>query len=346
VERVDEELFPDTFQTSFGRDLIGDWVLGEDSDGNSLLSPLDDLAEEEDWSSVFPRGLLDAVSYDGHMYAVPVNIHRTNVAFYNIRVLEDNDLEFPTTMDGLFDLAEVLSNLEDPITPIAVGSNGAWTITLLTFENVFVSHAGVDGYLDFFSGRTGADYAPMQAALEDLLRLSQYFNEDRDLLEWDQAVGLVERGSAAMNVMGDWAKGNLESRGAVPDEDFGAAPFPGTSNAFIFGGDCFPLMAGAPNPEATRELLRTFGSRVGQDAFNPIKGSIPARTDADIDLYDSMAVRAIADFGDAQTAPGLAALVPSSFGSAVTNAFPEMLSSQDIQVMLDVIRDNYDSLGE
>jgi glucose/mannose transport system substrate-binding protein len=275
-----------------------------------------------------------------------VNIHRTNVMFYNVGVLDDNDLDVPTSLDGLFDLADTLSNLDDPITPIAVGSNGPWTLTLFTFENLFISHAGVSGFQSFMSGRESPDYQPLIDTIEDLLRLSQYFNEDRDALEWDQAVGLVERGQAALTVMGDWAKGNLVSRGATPGEDFGSAPFPGTSNAFIFSGDAFPLMAHAPNRDAAIELLRTFGSREGQDAFNPIKGSIPARTDADVSLYDDLAIQTIEDFGDATASPGMGALVPPAFGDAVTNAFPALLREQDPQVMLDVIRDNYDLLGD
>jgi len=46
------------------------------------------------------------------------------------------------------------------------------------------------------------------------------------------------------------------------------------------------LATGAVNREAGLAWIKVVGSKEGQDAFNPIKGSIPARTDADKNLYD------------------------------------------------------------
>ena len=35
-----------------------------------------------------------------------------------------------------------------------------------------------------------------------------------------------------------------------------------------------------------KEFLKVLGSVEGQDVFNPLKGSIPARVDADVSKYD------------------------------------------------------------
>jgi glucose/mannose transport system substrate-binding protein len=50
--------------------------------------------------------------------------------------------------------------------------------------------------------------------------------------------------------------------------------------------DSFGLPLGAPNRDAAVAWLTVCGSKEGQDAFNPLKGSIPARTDGDRSLYD------------------------------------------------------------
>jgi glucose/mannose transport system substrate-binding protein len=42
--------------------------------------------------------------------------------------------------------------------------------------------------------------------------------------------------------------------------------------------------------------LKVCGSKAGQDAFNPKKGSISARTDADLSLYDDYLQSAAADW--------------------------------------------------
>ena len=44
--------------------------------------------------------------------------------------------------------------------------------------------------------------------------------------------------------------------------------------------DTFGLPVGAPNEGAAVAWLRLLGSLEGQNAFNPLKGSIPARVDA------------------------------------------------------------------
>jgi glucose/mannose transport system substrate-binding protein len=50
--------------------------------------------------------------------------------------------------------------------------------------------------------------------------------------------------------------------------------------------DSFGLPKGCKYRDNAINWLKVCGSKEGQDAFNPIKGSIPARTDGDPSLYD------------------------------------------------------------
>jgi glucose/mannose transport system substrate-binding protein len=56
------------------------------------------------------------------------------------------------------------------------------------------------------------------------------------------------------------------------------------------------LPTGAPNRDAAIAWLTVAGSKEGQDAFNPVKGSIPARSDGDKALYDEYLQSAMADW--------------------------------------------------
>jgi glucose/mannose transport system substrate-binding protein len=47
----------------------------------------------------------------------------------------------------------------------------------------------------------------------------------------------------------------------------------------------FTLPKGAPNSDGAVAWLKVAASKEGQDAFNPKKGSIPARKDAEKSLY-------------------------------------------------------------
>src|SRR5258708_30178182 len=66
---------PDTFQANGGADLM-QWVVVNGSDGASKLEPLDAIAASEGWQ--FPRPVTDPISHNGHLYGVPVDIHREN----------------------------------------------------------------------------------------------------------------------------------------------------------------------------------------------------------------------------------------------------------------------------
>ena len=74
--------------------------------------------------------------------------------------------------------------------------------------------------------------------------------------------------------------------GLTPHEDFDWAPAPGTDGIFVFLSDSFVMPANAKRPDATTAWLTIAASKAGQEAFNPVKGSICARTDCDQSLFN------------------------------------------------------------
>ena len=136
----------------------------------------------------------------------------------------------------------------------------------------------------------------------------QYTNDDHAARNWQDAAQMVAKGEAAMNVMGDWVKGYFTTDLKLkPNKDFGWSPTPDTEGTFMVITDTFGLPKGAKNPEATKAFLKVLGSVEGQDVFNPLKGSIPARVDADVNKYDEYGKQTIEDFkkqsADAQFGP-------------------------------------------
>ncbi|MGJ9382098.1 ABC transporter substrate-binding protein [Salipaludibacillus sp. CF4.18] len=289
---------PETFQVHGGAGLNESWVAAD------MMEPLNDLYEQEGWMDVFPEGLIDMVSVDDNIYSVPVNIHRTNVMWYNTAIFEDNGLSVPTTFDEFFEVADELEALG--ITPLALGDTEPWTATHL-LETVLVGVLGPEEYEKLWTGELAFDEPSVEEAVETFGRMLDYVNEDHSSRNWQDASQLVANGEAAMNVMGDWAKGyfvndlNLELR-----EDFGWVTTPDTEGVFILNTDTFGLPKGIDNPELVKEFLSVLGSVEGQDAFNPLKGSIPARTDADLSNYDEYGVETIEDFNSDIQAPSLA----------------------------------------
>ncbi len=304
---------PGTFQVHGGAELIDTWVKAQ------YMASITALFNEDNLGSKFPAQLLDMVSSNGLIYAVPANIHRSNNLWYNVKIFQDNGIEVPKTLDEW--LAACAKLKQAGITPIALASRNSWPVTHL-FENLLVAVGGVDFYNDLFAGKIAWDDPKVMEALSTLEKLVAYANTDHSTLTWDQACGMVSQGKAAMTVMGDWAKGFFLSQGQKPGVEFGAAPTPGTVGTFIVVTDTFGLPAKAPNPELTIEFLRVVASIEGQVNFNLKKGSIPARIDVPTDQFDEVAKANMADFAANQLVPSCA------HGSATNENFVIALNNQ------------------
>lgn len=276
---------PDSFQGHAGQELIGTYVAA------NQLEPLNFLYEENGWLDVMPETLIPLISQDNNIYSVPVNIHRANVLWYNPTILEENDLTVPTSMEEWITAMQTLQDAG--VIPLAMGEQ--WTAMHL-FETVLLSTLGTDAYSGLWSGSTDWGSPDVKTALDNFSTVLGFTNSDATSLTWQDASQLVVNGDAAFNVMGDWAEGYFRELGKTPKTDYGWAPVPGTDGTFQFLSDSFVLPTGAPHRDAAIAWLTVAGSKEGQDAFNPVKGSIPARNDADRSLYGEYLLSAMDDW--------------------------------------------------
>jgi glucose/mannose transport system substrate-binding protein len=265
---------PDSFQGHAGAEL-------QDYIDAGQLEPLNTLYADQGWNEVFPEQLLGQITVAGKIYSVPVNIHRANILWSSPAVLKAAGITTaPTTMpEFIAALAKVKAAGK---LPLALAEQ--WTVKHL-LETVLISDLGVDGYSALW--KAGGDWKSPQVtkALQDFQKVMSYTNSDAASLTWQDASKLVADGKAAYNVMGDWADGYFKELGKAPDTDYTWAAVPGSDGVYDWLSDSFTLPKGAPHRAATLEWLKLVGSQEGQNAFNPVKGSIPARTDADASKY-------------------------------------------------------------
>jgi len=331
-ERITSGQPPETFQANGGWDLLS-WVLGNGlDDKTTCMTALNDWA---DWAAAIPAPVLETVSVGTSIYAVPLNIHRVNTLFFNRKVFIDHHVPVPsggtlTTLDDLFALAKLL-RAQGVAAPIALGTQDPWTLSLLLFENLLVARGGGAGYRRFFEGTEDVLRSPtIKAALDDLGTLLGYTNSNAAATTWDQAIDMVRQGLSAMTIMGDWAKGYFLDQARKDDlgVDFGQITTPGTDGTFVFTTDTFGMPKGARNTEGALALLSLFGSREGQDAFSLIKGSIPARQDAGMGLYDNASLQTLGEFRAVSNdhdhlIPATAILAPPEYLSAVNDVLSD-----------------------
>jgi ABC-type xylose transport system substrate-binding protein len=276
---------PDSWQGHAGQELIGTYVDG------GQIEPLNDLYKAEGWLEVMPKTLIPLISKDGNIYSVPVNIHRANVLWYNPTVLKDNGVEVPTTMEEWFTAMDTLQKAG--VQPLALGEQ--WTKMHL-LETVLLGTLGAEKYNGLWDGATDWSSPEVKTALDNYAKVLTYANSDSSSLSWQDAAQLVINGDAAFNVMGDWAEGYFRELGKKPNEDYGWAATPGSDGVFQFLSDSFVLAVGAPHPDGATAWLKIAGSKAGQEAFNPVKGSICARTDCDKALFGEYLQSAMEDW--------------------------------------------------
>jgi len=277
---------PDTFQVHAGQELIGTWVVA------GRMEDLTFLYEEEGWMNVFPAGLLKLLSTDEGIWSVPVNIHRSNVLWYVPENLNKWGVKVPATWQEFLEIAPTLQ--AKGVVPLSLGEN--WTATHL-WECVAVAAMGPEKWDQLWAGKLSWKSPEVIEAWKLFGEVIKYTNADAPSLSWQQATDMVVQGQAAFNVMGDWAAGYMATTLKLePGVGFGWAASPGTNGLFVMLSDSFGLPVGCPNRENAIAWLKMLGSREAQDIFNPLKGSISARIDSDMSLYNKYLQSAAADW--------------------------------------------------
>ncbi|MEU4328023.1 ABC transporter substrate-binding protein [Nonomuraea dietziae] len=279
---------PDTFQGHAGAELLGYIKAGD-------LEDLTFLYDELKLKDAFPAQLVEQISHEGKIYSVPVNIHRSNILWFNPSVLKEAGVAAaPKTIEEFIAALEKVK-AKGKI-PLSIGSE--WTVTHL-MESVLLGSLGTDAYNALF--KPGADWgsAAVTKALNDFAKIMSYAGDPQD--DWQPAAAQVAEGQAAFNIMGDWAYGYFHNPpegglGKKSKADFDWAPSPGTEGTYMWLSDSFTLPKGAKNRDGAVAWLKVAASKEGQDAFNPKKGSIPARKDADAALYTDYLGDALKDW--------------------------------------------------
>ncbi len=318
---------PDSFQAHAGAELTDYIEAGQ-------LQDLSGFYSEKGLNDVFPESLLERLTIDGKIYSVPSNIHRANVMWVNVDVLEKAGIDpntAPADIDAwLVDLEKLKKSGVE--TPLALGTE--WTQMQL-FETVLIADLGAEGYSGLWDGTTKWDDKGVTTAIEHYADLLEYANTDFAGLDWDAATQILIDGQAGYNVMGDWAEAAFVQAGWTYGTEYTTWATPGTEGVFDFLADSFTLPVGAPHESAAKDWLTTISSDEGQKVFNQAKGSIPARTDAkaaDYGAYQQTAMESWAsDTIVSSLAHGAAAKI--SWSGDISSAIGKFGSDSDAKAL-------------
>lgn len=264
--------------------------------GLGFLRDLTPMAEHLGWYSQMPPMVRATLSQNGALMAVPTGIHRVNWLWLNRKIFERNKLTPPTDWAQFVTVADQLK--KRGITPLAIG-NEPWQLAVL-FETVALGEGGKEFYRKAFLEQDSATLTgpDMVRVLTRFQQLRGYVPQKYAGLKWHQATNLLESGGAAMQVMGDWVKGELSAGNYRPGEDIACLPSPGSAGLFSYNLDSIAMFKqrDPAQLQAQGDLAQLLMTPKFQEEFNRVKGSIPALTKPDMSKFDRCAVRSYQDF--------------------------------------------------
>ena len=323
---------PDSFQAHAGGEL-SDYI------ANDQVQDITDVFKAEGFDTAFPKELVDQITVAGKVYSVPANIHRANVTWVNPLVLKKANLDpakAPATVkDWIADLGKLKA--AGVATPLALSKGFAEEMLL---ETTLLGDLGVEKFNGLFDGSTKWDGADVTAALNDYKTLVGFSNADRETMDWDAALSKYllpndpATATAGYQIMGDWVPGQILSL-KMPESSYTYWPAPGTEGVYQWLSDSFTLPKGAKNTEGSKCWLKVVGSAEGQKAFNLVKGSIPARSDATSEGYPKYQQWAMEQWKGAKLAPSLAhgSAGPGAWNNDVQRALSAFSANSDVATL-------------
>ena len=252
-----------------------------------LLQSLEEVASAEGWRDfIYPPELIETCEFEGEFYCVPVNIHSWQWMWINNDVYKQVGLPVPQTIEEF--LAGAPKIQEAGIIPLALGGQG-WQESGM-FDVVASSIMGFplmrsvyrDKDVDAF--RDGR----FESVLNTYRELNQFTDEGSPGRLWNDTTAMVIEGKAAMQVMGDWARGEFAVAGMEAMKDYSCV-IPGKEKYVALGGDVF-VFPKNDDPKVKDTQLAMASMMVNptvQAKFNNAKGSLPMRLDVDTSAADA-----------------------------------------------------------
>ncbi len=309
-----------------------------------VLANLDSVAKANNWDKLVPPQVAKIMKYEGHWVAVPVNVHKINWMWCNPDVFRKANAKIPTTWDEFVVACEQIKKAG--FIPVAFGGQNWQEAT--AFESIVVGLGGVDFYVNTMvkADPKVIDSPTMVQVFEVLRKVKNNTDKNAPGRDWNLATSMVIKGEAAMQFMGDWAKGEFTAAGKTPGVDYVAVPVPGTSDSYLFNVDSFIMfdVKDKAAQKAQQAMARMIMSPEFQTVFNLNKGSIPVRMGVARTQFDDVAHRSMTEFvataSDGSLQPSMAhemAVYPAVRGAmfdVITNFYNSDMSAKEAATKL------------
>lgn len=291
-----------------------------------MLTNIDDIVPAKLLGQYLPKIVRDTISYQGHYMALPLNVHRVNWLWLNKEIFDELQLSIPKTWPQFIAVAEKIKKAG--YVPLAHGGT-TWQDSLL-FESVALSLLGAEKYKKAFVEFDESVLASQQmiAVFKQFKVLNRYISKELQGKDWVTASRMLSNKKAAMQFMGDWAKGMWQAEGKVAMEDYLCVDVPESKHLYSYNIDSFVFFKknNVIDEQFNKKLfIETLLSNEFQRDFNLKKGSIPVRINTDMQDFDDCSKKSYSDFHTSKLVPSFSQNM--STGSYLQTEMSKIISS-------------------
>ena len=329
-------------------DIIFTWELGyleNFVNGDKIVSLQKYLDEDEDWKNSFNGGILEPLTYDGEVYAIPTQ-QCTAIMYYNKAIFDKYGLEVPTTYDEYVQVCDTLK--ENGVTPVALASTAddAWLVS----QYIQQLSDGIKGEDVFNSIKDGTgkwnDEGMVEAGKLFQEEVNKgYFEDGFTGVSREEAQLQFANGQTAMYFNGCWEISNLDKKeNAAEAENISCFLMPAVNEEYagveVGSVDTsYAITKNCKNVDAAIALLKYMTNEESTSLLLYDYGRTPS-TNFDID--NSKLTPLCADFinllGDVKVQTPWFDRVDTDLGNEFNNTTIGIANGDDVQEAFDTLQ--------
>ncbi len=249
-----------------------------------MLVSFDDLmADSQINGEDYIPAVWDAGEFDGSRYAIPLDVHPIGL-YYNQDILDEYDVEVPTTYDELVSACDILTDEANDqwCLPISNVWPSGHLFTSALFQN---GGKGLDENGEYPGFNTSGGYNALKV-FQDLIYTHEVSPENVTV---DEDLALFRQGKAAFHINGIWMVNGV----AESDINFGTAPIAtlfGDTPATWAGSHNFVMPRPAKINADKQEAIMEFVKYITENSIRWAgAGQIPANiTVLESDEFDAL----------------------------------------------------------
>jgi raffinose/stachyose/melibiose transport system substrate-binding protein len=211
-DKLDEKTFAEVTDNQLKSGQAADLLFNQKIKDYAKAGYLLDLSDQP-WSQRMIDSAKQTVAYKGKTYGAALDVSTFGV-YYNKTIFERLQLQTPKTWDEFITLSAKIK--QAGLSPIIGGFKDVWTI-----QGVYLPIAATSEFLqnpnfelDLYAGKVKIDGPEVNNAMQKFADLAHkgFFNSDASQIGYEESTQQFIDGKGAMQLMGSWTPGVVDSK--------------------------------------------------------------------------------------------------------------------------------------